>query len=83
MLLDKVKRILSELFVVPADSITLKTSLRGDLNASSIDLVELVMEFEEEFGLAEPADDDDSLTKLQTVNDIIEYLTPLVSENDD
>jgi acyl carrier protein len=83
MLLETVKRILSELFVVPADSITLETSLRGDLNASSIDLVELVMEFEEEFGLPEPPDDDDSLVNLQTVNDIIEYLTPLVSEHND
>jgi acyl carrier protein len=56
---------------VSKDQITRDTSFINDLNADSLDTVELVMEFEEEFEIAIP---DEAAEKIQTVGMAIDYI---------
>jgi len=55
----------------PKQEITLSTSFAEDLKADSLDLVELIMEFESAFGVEV---DDDKLKSIATVGDIVDYL---------
>ena len=71
MVLEKVKEILSSQFDVDVDSITADTDIIDDLGADSLDQVELVMAFEEEFGSDIP---DEDAEKLTTVGDAIKYI---------
>lgn len=68
---QKVKEIIVEQLGVNPDQVTAQASLIEDLGADSLDAVELVMVFEEEFGTEIP---DEDAEKLQTVGDIIKYL---------
>jgi acyl carrier protein len=68
---SKVKKIVAEQMGVSEDEITRETSFVNDLNADSLDTVELVMEFEEEFELSIP---DDKAEKIQTVGEAIDYI---------
>ena len=67
----KVKKIVSDQMGVAEDEITRETSFVNDLNADSLDTVELVMEFEEEFELNIP---DEEAEKIQTVGQAIDYI---------
>ncbi len=69
--IQKVKNIIADQLGVDAADVTEKASFIDDLNADSLDTVELVMAFEEEFGIEIPDEDAD---KLQTVGSAIEYL---------
>jgi acyl carrier protein len=68
---QRVKEIIVEQLGVNPDQVTPQASLIEDLGADSLDAVELVMVFEEEFGTEIP---DEDAEKLQTVGDIIKYL---------
>ena len=68
---ERVIEIVSEQMGVSKDQITRDTSFIKDLNADSLDTVELVMEFEEEFEIAIP---DEAAEKIQTVGQAIEYI---------
>ena len=68
---DKVKEIIVEQLGVNADQVTPEASFIEDLGADSLDTVELVMAFEEEFGAEIP---DEDAEKLTTVGSVIEYL---------
>jgi acyl carrier protein len=68
---QRVKEIIVEQLGVNPDQVTPTASLIEDLGADSLDAVELVMVFEEEFGTEIP---DEDAEKLQTVGDIIKYL---------
>jgi acyl carrier protein len=68
---SKVKKIVAEQMGVSEDEITRETSFVNDLNADSLDTVELVMEFEEEFEINIP---DDKAEKIQTVGEAIDYI---------
>jgi acyl carrier protein len=68
---ERVIEIVSEQMGVSKDQITRDTSFINDLNADSLDTVELVMEFEEEFEIAIP---DDAAEKIQTVGQAIDYI---------
>jgi len=68
---DKVKEIIVDQLGVEEDEVTLESSFIEDLGADSLDIVELIMALEEEFGLEIP---DDEAEKLSTVNDAIEYI---------
>jgi len=68
---DKVKEIIVEKLGVNAEQVTPDASFIEDLGADSLDTVELVMAFEEEFGAEIP---DEDAEKLTTVGAVIEYL---------
>lgn len=68
---DKVKGIIVEQLGVEEDEVTPDASFIEDLGADSLDIVELIMALEEEFDLEVP---DEDAEKLQTVNDVIEYI---------
>lgn len=68
---EKVIGIVSEQLGVEAKEITPASSFVDDLKADSLDVVELVMEFEDEFGITIPDDDYD---KIKTVGDAITYI---------
>ncbi len=68
---DRVKEIIVEQLGVDASEVTPEASFIDDLGADSLDTVELVMAFEEEFGMEIP---DEEAEKLQTVGDALNYL---------
>jgi len=68
----KVIEIVSEQMGKDASEITRETSFVNDLNADSLDTVELVMEFEDQFELSIP---DEEAEKIQTVGQAIDYIT--------
>ena len=67
----KVIEIVSEQLGVVKEDISRPSSFVDDLKADSLDVVELVMEFEDEFGITIP---DDDYEKIQTVGDAIDYI---------
>lgn len=71
MILEKVVEILSEQFDVEADSITPATTLQEDLGADSLDVVDLVMSIEDEFGVEVP---DEEVENIKTVGALVEYI---------
>ena len=68
---DRVKKIVVEHLGVEAEKVTEEASFIDDLGADSLDIVELVMAFEEEFGVEIP---DDAAEKITTVKDAIDYI---------
>ena len=68
---DKVKDIIVEQLGVNPEQVTPNASFIEDLGADSLDTVELVMAFEEEFAVEVP---DEDAEKLQTVGDVIRYI---------
>ncbi len=72
MIFDKLAEIVAEQFGVEAASITMDTSFEGDLGADSVDIVELSMALEEEFGVEEMGEED--LSGITTVGDLVKYL---------
>lgn len=70
-MLEKMRSILEEQLNCEGDIITEETSFKDDLGADSLDLFELVMALEEEYGIEIPAEE---LSELETVGSVIEYL---------
>jgi acyl carrier protein len=68
---DRVKKIVVEHLGVEDEKVTPDASFIDDLGADSLDIVELVMAFEEEFGVEIP---DDAAEKINTVGDAIKYI---------
>lgn len=68
---DKVISIVSEQLSVAKDEIKIESSFIDDLQADSLDLVELGMKFEENFGVTIP---DEDYEKLRTVGDAVNYI---------
>ena len=68
---DKVVAIVGEQMGVDKGEIQRDTSFVNDLNADSLDTVELVMEFEDEFDMSIP---DEDAEKIQTVGDAVKYI---------
>jgi acyl carrier protein len=62
---DKVKSIIVEQLGVDEDEVTMEASFTDDLGADSLDIVELVMAFEEEFGIEIPDEDAEKIAKVQ------------------
>ena len=74
MYFDKVREALAKQFELDPDSITLETNLIDDLGADSLDVVELIMSLEDEFGVSIS---DEDAAQLYTVGRIVEYLDNL------
>ena len=68
---EKMKDIIAEQLNCEKETITLETNFKDDLGADSLDLFELVMAVEEEYGVEIPAEE---LEKLTTVGSVVEYL---------
>ena len=69
---EKLQEIIAEVLNVDADEITMETTFVDDLGADSLDLFELVMALEDEFDVEIPSEE---LEKLNTVKDVMDYLT--------
>ena len=70
-MLEKVKEIVAENLGADINTLTEETSFKDDLGADSLDLFELVMALEEEYGKEIPTED---LEKLTTIGEVVEYL---------
>lgn len=68
---DRVKKIVVEHLGAEEDKVVAEASFIDDLGADSLDTVELVMAFEEEFGIEIP---DEAAEKIQTVQDAVNYI---------
>ena len=69
---EKIKDIIVEqLSLDDADSLTMETSLKEDLDADSLDAVEVIMALEEEFDIEIP---DEDAENFKTIGDIVEYI---------
>ena len=77
MIFEKVCAIIAEQFEVDADSITMETAFEDDLDADSIDVVELTMALEDEFGLNDL--DEDGVSGITTVGDLVRLLQTRMS----
>ena len=71
MVFDKVKALIVEQLDVDADIVTLDTDIMKDLEADSLDAVEVILGVEEEFGIEIPDEDAENFAK---VRDIVEYV---------
>jgi acyl carrier protein len=69
---EKVKSIIVEQLGVEADEVTPEASFTDDLGADSLDIVELVMAFEEEFGIEIPDEDAEKIGRVQEAVSYIE-----------
>ncbi len=74
MYFDKVREALAKQFELDPESITLDTNLIDDLGADSLDVVELIMSLEDEFGITIS---DEDAAQLYTVGRIVDYLENL------
>lgn len=70
-MLEKIKEMVAENLGVDESTITETSSFKEDLGADSLDLFELVMALEEEFGVEIPTED---LEQIATVGDVIKYV---------
>lgn len=68
---EKIREIIMEQLSVDESMVTIDTNLMKDLEADSLDAVEIIMAIEEEFGIEIP---DEDAEKFQTVNDLVKYV---------
>jgi acyl carrier protein len=68
---EKVRDIVVEQLGVEADDVAIESTFIDDLGADSLDIVELIMAFEEEFGIEIP---DEAAEKIKTVQDVVSYI---------
>ncbi|MDO5547386.1 MAG: acyl carrier protein [Eubacteriales bacterium] len=68
---EKICEILAEKFDADASSMTLETSIKDDLKADSLDVVELMMDLEDETGVSIP---DEEAATMSTIGDIVAYV---------
>ncbi len=71
MTFDKIKTILAEQLDVEADTLTMETDIAKDLNADSLDVVEILMSLEDEFDVEIP---DEEIENIKTIGDLVEYI---------
>lgn len=68
---EKICELLADKFDADASAMTMDTSIKDDLNADSLDVVELMMDLEEQFGITIS---DEEAMKLSTIGDIVKYI---------
>jgi len=68
---EKVRDIVVEQLGVEADEVQIESTFIDDLGADSLDIVELIMAFEEEFNIEIP---DEAAEKIKTVQDVVTYI---------
>ncbi|MCI8421958.1 MAG: acyl carrier protein [Lawsonibacter sp.] len=72
MIFEKLSALIAEQFNVDADTITMDTSFTDDLNADSVDIVDLSMALEEEFDIEELGEEE--AAAISTVGDLVRFL---------
>ena len=72
MIFEKLAALVAEQFNVDAETVTMETSFTDDLNADSVDIVDLSMALEEEFGAEELGEED--AASITTVGDLVRFL---------
>ena len=73
MVFEKLSKLIAEHFSIDVEDITMDTSFVEDLNADSIDIMDLMMSVEDEFGLAEV--DEAAMESIKTVGDVVGYIS--------
>ncbi|MPN19216.1 Acyl carrier protein [bioreactor metagenome] len=68
---EKIKKLIKEQFGIETDKITMESNFVSDLNADSLDIVELIMAIEEEFDITI---EDEDIEKITTVGDVVNYI---------
>lgn len=68
---EKIKNLIAEQLCISVEKVTDTADISKDLGADSLDVVELLMAFEEEFGVSIS---DEDATKIKSVNDIVAYI---------
>lgn len=68
---EKVTEIIANQLSVAADKIKGDTNIAEELGADSLDLVEILMSLEDEFGISIP---DEAIPEIKTINDIVEFI---------
>lgn len=76
-IIDKVQAIIAEKLSVDVAEVTPEKSFTNDLGADSLDTVELIMEFEKEFGIQIP---DEAAEQISTVGDAIKYIENTINK---
>ena len=71
-MLEKIKEIVAESLNADVETLTEETSFKDDLGADSLDLFEMVMALEEEYGKEIPTED---LEQLTTIGEVVDYLS--------
>ncbi|MBQ8303802.1 MAG: acyl carrier protein [Clostridia bacterium] len=71
MVFDKIRAILADQLDANADEMTMDTRIAEDLGADSLDVVEMLMSVEDEFGIEIP---DDAIEDLKTIGNVVEYI---------
>ncbi len=72
MIFEKLKDLVANQFGIDPEEVTTETNFAQDLDADSIDIVELMMAVEEEFQIGEV--DETALEQVKTVGDVVEYI---------
>ena len=68
---DKIKQIIADQLCISVEKVTDEADITKDLGADSLDVVELLMAFEEEFGVSIS---DEDASKIKSVNDVVAYI---------
>lgn len=71
---NRVIELIADKFNKKADQISLESRLLEDLGANSLDVVDLIVSFEDEFGIVIP---DEEIDKIRTVGDIVNFVNTL------
>ena len=78
MIFEKIRELICDQFAIDADMVTEDTAFVADLDADSLDVVELTMAMEVEFGLPEVPEEE--LKAIVTVGDLVSYVEAAMSE---
>ena len=71
MIIDKVKEIIADQLSVKVDDIKEDTNIAEELGAESLDLVEILMSLEDEFGVSIP---DEAIPEIKTIKEIVDFI---------
>ena len=71
MIIDKVKEIIADQLSVKVDDIKEDTNIAEELGADSLDLVEILMSLEDEFGVSIP---DEAIPEIKTIKEIVDFI---------
>ena len=71
MTVDKVKQIIANQLSIEENKLTEKTNIAEELGADSLDLVEILMSLEDEFGISIP---DEAIPTIKTIKDIVDFI---------